>query len=293
MTLTCENPAKVTLNYTSIIPNKITYSGKNYDRQWSLGTKPYAGLNDEGASQFFSISSPNPDTEISWKFTPNLDQTHYKYSVKVTHANPTIDPQTVEYYAYFNGGNGNIGFWFTETGLAKWEVENLTPQKTTATVKPGWYKVDSPNAFYKSITDISIGGKTVYEILGYAWNMEIYFNGEYQLTKNVKTSTETPPDDQVFITEATPGTPQTETFYFEFKPQEIKLTKVEGTEYTWKITKVLSEEEEEIFSFSGIDPELLCFAEEGQCPEGTCEVECPDHYCCYNEFGISLFSFSK
>ena len=297
MATSCDNPAKVTLNYQSVIPHKIYYSGKKYHHSGTtLGRNPAPPIYQDGETDYFFISAPNSETEITWDFTENSDNTYYRYTVTVTLANPTIDSSNNEFFAYFPGQYSPIGFWFEESGLARWEIENLTPQKTSNAVHPGWYKVDnsSDTASHNSILDISLEGQEIYEILGYAWDINIYFDGELQLTRGVRTSTESPPEDRVFITEATPGSPKTETFNFVNKPQEVKLIQVEGTEYTWKLIKVVSEEqEEEISLFYGIEPELSCFLQEGACPQDTCPVSCGDTICCYNSEGIPVDSFLK
>jgi hypothetical protein len=49
------------------------------------------------------------------------------------------------------------------------------------------------------------------------------------------------------------------------------------------------------FSDLGCPPPIYSYTckEGNECPEGTCKVDCGDVYCCYNNQGISVFSFDK
>lgn len=38
--------------------------------------------------------------------------------------------------------------------------------------------------------------------------------------------------------------------------------------------------------------QIICGSKD-ECPEDTCQVDCGNHYCCYNANGISVFSYSK
>jgi len=266
MSLSCENSAKVILKYTSIIPNKIEYSGKKFsDRSVRLGDYPYIRPLDPGAGDVFFIYAPNLDTEITWDFELDPVRSWYRYPVKVVHAGTKNDPSTTTYDAFFPGNITDIGFWFNENGGVYWRIGELDQPETTNWVKPGWIKVDSPinRTTNREILDISIGEGEVHYPFAYAWKMKIYFDGQYIGQRIVRSSTATPPNNDVYILEGQPGNEITKDFILPDIPKKVELKQVEGSEYSWQLIKVLGEQEEEILLFSGIDPELLCFAEEG------------------------------
>lgn len=296
MALTCTNSKKVILKYISVIPTKIEYSGFKYFKSTSLSF-PFRS----GSLDFFQVSAPNADAELSWSFSPNHDSTNFVYDVTVVFASPNAPEPSATFKSYFSGRYSDIGFWYNENGTVYWQVTYGDPPQTQNTTNyvraygsfTGYRKVDSidENATSRDITSISIGGGTVNPDLGYAWKMDIFADGTYLTTKYVRTSTGSPPEDSVSILEAIPGYPYEKEFLFLETSQNIKLVKDESKEYFWQL--INSSTGEEIFSFDGFDPELLCFAEESECPSDTCQVDCGDHYCCYKADGHSIYSYSK
>ena len=295
MATSCDHPIKVTLKYTSVIPNKILYSGEKYHHaSVNLGQLPRVGEPGKRSRQFFTITAPNLDTEITWEFHPSLINSWYRYPLSVTPAGTENAP--IEYDAFFPGSMTDIGFWFESTGLARWKVGELTPSETTSSVKPGWYKVDSPinGASFKEILDISIGSGTIHNELGHAFELKIYFDGQYQSTHIVRSDTATPPDENIQIIEGKPGPEITKDITLPDIPEKVELIQSATSEYYWELTKISSEElQETVLSFAGIEPTLLCFIGEGECPQETCPVLCEDTICCYGADGISVTSFLK
>ncbi|ELS04814.1 hypothetical protein Xen7305DRAFT_00045500 [Xenococcus sp. PCC 7305] len=303
MGLACNNSKKVTLKYTSVIPNKIQYLGLGHTQH----SRPFGWPKISGPHSF-EVSSPNPDTELTWDFTLSHDNSHFIYDVTVNFANPNSPEPSATFPIYLAGTFSQLGFWYNENGTVYWKfalgdppvVRNSTNYVRAVGSQTGFRKVDSSsdNAGSTDITSISVGGPTINPELGYAWIMNIFADGNLFTTKIVRSSDGSPPESGVKVIDALPGYQIEKDFLYLETEQGFKLEKVAEEEYLWKLIKFLPGDtsgstDEEIFSFHGLEPDLLCFVVDGECPEGTCQVDCGDHYCCYEPTGISVYSFNK
>ena len=298
MTTICENSKQVILKYTSVIPHRIAYRGSEYHGAVNIGWDYW----QEG-NQYFLIQA-SLDAEITWDFTPDLTRSLYQHPITYTHANPNIDPPTSIYNAYFFGFYEVQGIVYDEEGIAYYsyidnsDEENPINRTDKITTRPGYYnfiKYDSSdeNASSFGVLDMSISKGEIYYFLGYAWTFNWYFDGEYRGSRTVRSNTNSPPQENVLFIEATPDQDITETFAFEEITEKVELIKSPTDSYSWSLKKTKSGIEEIIHTFAGIEPELLCFLNLDECPENSCQVDCGEHYCCYNSQGISIHAFLK
>ncbi|MEM9507536.1 MAG: hypothetical protein AAGA16_07575 [Cyanobacteria bacterium P01_E01_bin.35] len=138
------------------------------------------------------------------------------------------------------------------------------------------------------------------------WDVTIFLDGEPWITYTRKSQNATPlllPDKILEFTELGVSTRRTRSFDKESETQAVEVTvneRVPHQKLLWNVD--LDENGEEtnrtvIFQFSTIEGSeppfhnLICTTEPGLCPEGTCEVNCGTHACCYDVTGEPVASF--
>ena len=302
MALTCNSPKQVILKYTSVLPQKISLATGAHSTR-SPGKLPWRILPYRS-----QVQSPNPDAVMTWDFVAHPDGNLLEYTVTYSHAG-TNDPPNDSFKAYFSGTQTSPGFYFEEDGRVKWQYlhddqlvytnEPVSPFPN-GYPHPGLFLTDQPVPYLTNhdlILGISLSGGSLpapAEYWPYSFRWNIYLDGNLFISHLHRSQTPEPPEEDIVIEDGKPGSPESEVFSFLEPPISVKLKLKEDTEYSYQvIAKYLDESSEVIHNFYGIEPDLLCFSTEDECPEHSCQVDCGEHYCCYGSGGISLYSFAK
>ena len=303
MTSICTSPKQVILKYTTVLPQEI------YLKTSTQGTRTLGRIPFGTKGQFTRVRSPNPEGVLTWDFTSNPEGDFLEYDVAYTTAHPD-NQQEITFKAYFTRNQGTPGYWIdTEdnnrvnwTSKANGETAYSNSQISYYdgfTYLYGLIYFDElpPRHSLNFISDIKISGGGSYapsKWFPYSFIWNIYLDGN--LIKSAKHNSQTPnaPADKIVIVDAQPGSPESKVFNFSETPSSIKLKLKDNTEYSYQIIAKYPDNTEEIIHFFyGIDPTLLCFSEEEECPDNTCKVDCGEHYCCYGSNGIAVYSFLK
>ncbi len=305
MASTCNNPQQVVLQYFSVLPREVSLRTDGH-----LPRTP-GSLPALGNSAYTSLKAINPESVITWNFEPNPSGNLLEYNVSYSvAASPSLSPRTFK--AYFAGNETNLGFTENEEGHLHWAyTKGDGESQMGGSIAPGeatnntWFTsypfqiVEQPQNPPREhlIFDIQFtsGGTAVPpENLPYSFIWNLYIDNQWVKKGIHRSKTSTPPEGLVKIIDAQTGSLQTNSFEFEETPISVDLKQKSGTNYTHQIiAKHPDKTESVIYEFYGINPTLICFSAVGECPDNTCQVDCGEHYCCYQNDGISIYSFLK
>ena len=305
MPLVCTSPKQVILKYTSIKPTKITVSAPALVGAAGLGL-----FHHRISSNLYRYTLPSPDSEFTWEFIRDPEYDNLEYPIYFTYTHPNADPPTDSFKAFLSNRWKNPSLWVDENNVVRWQMGEGSPitdleklghlKISSPGGTLGFYKVDSysPGTSWYQVSEISIGNPQPSKNIPYSYLLKLYIDGTLHDTKRIGNDVESEPEQRIFIEEGEPDEPVSETFSFPDNPFSVEVKLKEGTEYTYQIIKKNSEDtsEEEaeiIYNFFGIDPDILCFSEEEECPDNSCKVDCGNHYCCYEADGYSVYSFAK
>ena len=129
------------------------------------------------------------------------------------------------------------------------------------------------------------------------WAIRFYHNGEHFYSHTIWGYMESPPTHVIIeIKDLKNIAVEKELIKDPNDAFELIQTSVEDE--SWILNKVLLDENQNVIgqslihAFQGKDAQLFCL-EPGKCPENSCEVDCGDHDCCYNQNGYAIHSYKK
>ena len=303
MVYSCVDAGKVILRYLSLGSNRIRFISEIDSVQGVLAAAILIEVRD-----VYRLTADNATETITWDWFPTVDDRVWE--IKGYWTNASIPAQTYNFTLHFLKEYGDFSLIVEEGEIIQWELKNHSyaglEDPYHVTFRWAYFqnliKVSSPVASGGSnqVLNIQITSTELLrqppEVL---WGVNFYKNGDFLTTKYTKGFDSNPPLENLELLGDLGQEIKEQSFLKEAINQAVELLPVPGIQNHWQLWLVFLDANQQEISreiinyFSGENPELLCIAQEGECPENSCKVDCNTHYCCYDNQGHSIYSFLK